>query len=96
MGQGPNVVADLAVKAKLVPGSEVYVDNLFTSFPLMAEMSARGIGLTGTMRQNCLHSVPIRKKKWEDRPSRSCLLPWCLGMGWGPGPAHVPGHGRRG
>ena len=46
MGQGPNVVVDLVDNAKLVPGSEVYVDNLFTSFPLMREMSTREIGIT--------------------------------------------------
>ena len=63
MGQGPNVVVDLVKKAKLVPGSEVYVDNLFTSFPLSREMSDREIGITGTMRQNRLNKVPIHKKK---------------------------------
>ena len=41
MGQGPNMVVDLVEKAKLVPRSEVYVDNLFTSFPLMRKMSGR-------------------------------------------------------
>ena len=38
-GAGPNLVVDLVEKAGLVLGSEVYVDNLFTSFPLLAEMS---------------------------------------------------------
>ena len=46
MGQGPNIVVDLVEKARLVKGSEVYVDNLFTSFPLMREMSTREIGIT--------------------------------------------------
>ena len=67
MGQGPNVVLDLVRKAKLVPGSEVYTDNLFTSFPLLRAMSDMGIGLTGTVRQNRLHQVPLPKKKDLDK-----------------------------
>jgi hypothetical protein len=63
LGQGPNVVLDLTKKAALVRGSEVYVDNLFTSFPLLDQMSGMGIGLTGTIRQNRLHRVPLTKKK---------------------------------
>ena len=63
MGQGPNVVVDLVEKAGLVKWSEVYVDNLFTSFPLLREMSARGIGCTGTIWQNRLNKVPLPKKK---------------------------------
>ena len=57
------MVVDLVEKAKLVPGSEVYVDNLFMSFPLMREMSGREIGITGMMRQNRLNKVPVRKRK---------------------------------
>ena len=49
MGQGPNIVVDLVLKGGLVLGSEVYTDNLFTSFPLLKDMSDREIGLTGTM-----------------------------------------------
>ena len=47
----------------MVPGSRVYVDNLFTSFPLLQKMSEMGLGLTGTIRQNRLHRVPITGKK---------------------------------
>ena len=63
LGQGPNVVLDLTRKAGLVPGSQVFVDNLFTSFPLLAQMSTMGIGCTGTVRQNRLHKVPLPSKK---------------------------------
>jgi hypothetical protein len=52
LGQGPNVVLDLVQKAKLAPGSEVFFDNLFTSFPLLEKLSEMGIGGTGTVRQN--------------------------------------------
>lgn len=63
LGQGPNVVIDLVTKAKLREGSEVFMDNLFTSFPLLERLSEMGIGGTGTVRQNRLHKVPIIKKK---------------------------------
>ena len=39
LGQGPNVVLDLLGKANLAPGSEVFFDNLFTSFPLLEKLS---------------------------------------------------------
>jgi hypothetical protein len=43
LGQGPNVVLDLATKAKLPEGSEIFMDNLFTSFPLLEKLSEMGI-----------------------------------------------------
>ena len=39
LGQGPNVVLDLLGKANLAPGSKVFFDNLFTSFPLLEKLS---------------------------------------------------------
>lgn len=63
LGQGPNVVLDLIEKGRLIPGSEVYFDNLFTSFPLLEKMSEKGIGGTGTIRQNRLHRTNIISKK---------------------------------
>jgi len=63
LGQGPNVVLDLVTKAHLAPGSEIFVDNLFTSFSLLDKLSEQGIGLTGTVRANRLHKVPIIQKK---------------------------------
>lgn len=69
LGQGPNVVLDLVAKAEVQAGSEVYVDNLFTSFPLLDKMSERGIALTGTVRQNRLHKVPIIQKKELEKKS---------------------------
>ena len=45
------------------PGSEVYFDNLFTSFPLLEELSLRQTAGTGTVRQNRLNKIPIKSKK---------------------------------
>jgi hypothetical protein len=66
-GQGPNIVLDLVRKANLSPGCEVYFDNLFTSFPLLEELSKMGLAGTGTVRQNRLKKVPITTKKEIDK-----------------------------
>ena len=63
LGQGPNIVLQLAEKASLVPGEEIFFDKLFTSFDLLERLSERGLGGTGTVRQNRLNRVPIVKKK---------------------------------
>lgn len=63
LGQGPNVVLGLVGQAKLSPGSMLFFDNLFTSFPLLEKLSDQGMAGTGTMRQNRLHKVPIMAKK---------------------------------
>jgi hypothetical protein len=52
LGQGPNVFLQLLEKASLLPGSDLFFDNLFTSFPLLDNLSARNIAGTGTLRQN--------------------------------------------
>lgn len=63
LGQGPNVVLELIEKAGLTAGSELFFDNLFTSFPLLTRLSEMEIAGTGTVRQNRLHRVPIASKK---------------------------------
>jgi hypothetical protein len=63
LGQGPNVVLDLVQKVGLQPGTEVFFDNLFTSFPLLDKLSQMGVAGTGTVRQNRLQKVPIPSKK---------------------------------
>ncbi len=50
--EGPNIILQLLEKASLLPGSELFFDNLFTSFPLLDNLSARNIADTGTVRQN--------------------------------------------
>ena len=57
------MVLDLVQKAHLPVGSEVFFDNLFTTFPLLDKLSEKGIAGTGTVRQNRLHKVPIASKK---------------------------------
>ena len=63
LGQGPDVVLGLIELGGVAGGAQVYFDNLFCSIPLLDEMSKRGIGGTGTMRQNRLGPVPLPKKK---------------------------------
>lgn len=52
LGQGPNVVLGLADQFGLIPGTKVFVDNLFTSMDLLDHMGDRELGITGTLRQN--------------------------------------------
>ncbi|XP_070762803.1 piggyBac transposable element-derived protein 3-like [Enoplosus armatus] len=58
LGQGPSVVLGLGKKAEVPPGVKFYHDNLFTTLSLV-EMTLRGYGSCGTMRQNQLHNVPF-------------------------------------
>ena len=67
LGQGPNTVLQLAENAGLVPGEELFFDNLFTSFDLLEKLSEKGLGGTGTVRQNRLNQVPIVKKKMLEK-----------------------------
>ena len=69
LGQGPNTVLQLAKNAGLVPGEELFFDNLFTSFDLLEQLSENGLGGTGTVRQNRLNRVPIAKKKDIEKKS---------------------------
>ncbi|XP_018553228.2 piggyBac transposable element-derived protein 3-like [Lates calcarifer] len=59
LGQGPSVVLGLAEKAQVPPGVKFYHDNLFTTLSLVDEMTLRGYGSCGTMRQTQLHNVPF-------------------------------------
>lgn len=49
----------LAEKAEVPPGVKFYHDNLFTTLSLVDEMTLRGYGSCGTMRQTQLHNVPF-------------------------------------
>ena len=88
LGQGPNVVLSLVKKAELDAGSEVYFDNLFTSFPLLNRLSTMKIAGTGTVRMNRLFRVPIMKKKEFEKKDvkRGAIDVWYKGdiclSGW--------------
>ena len=51
-GQGADGVLGLVKKCQLRQGHHVTFDNLFTSLPLLDQLSAAGIGGTGTAREN--------------------------------------------
>lgn len=76
LGQGPNVVMNLAQKAGVQRGSMIYFDNLFTSFPLLQELSSLGIGGTGTLRKNRLYHVPLPDAATVEKMERGaqCLF----------------------
>ena len=63
MGQGPDVVMGLVVKADPSPGSRIYFDNLFTSVPLLECLSERGLGGTGTVTQARMKAIPLPNRK---------------------------------
>ena len=67
LGQGPNVVLGLAEKFGLPPGCKIYCDNLFTSLDLLDHMGDRQWGVTGTLRQNRLHNIPLDNKKQVEK-----------------------------
>ncbi|KAK8387206.1 hypothetical protein O3P69_018089 [Scylla paramamosain] len=70
LGQGPNVVYGLVEDAKLVAGSKVVCDNLFTSLDLLDNMSKKGIGVIGTMRQNKLCNISLPSKQQAKKMRR--------------------------
>ena len=51
-GQGGDIVLGLVGKCKLRAGHEISFDNLFTGLPLLDQLSAIGIGGTGTVWEN--------------------------------------------
>ena len=61
LGQGLNVVFGLADQFGLKEGTKVACDNLFTNFYLLNHFTDRGLGVVGTVRQNRLVGVPLRR-----------------------------------
>ena len=49
-------------KCEVKAGSVVTFDNLFTSLPLLDELTELGIGASGTLRQNRFHGAPVVNK----------------------------------
>ena len=73
-GQGYDVVLGLLNKSNVPSGKCIYFDNLFTSFSLLDELTNKGIGGYGTMRENRLGGVPITiKKVFEKLPRGTCV-----------------------
>ena len=58
LGQGADGVLGLIEKCKVKAGSAATFDNLFTSLPLLDELTELGIGALGTLRQNRFHWRP--------------------------------------
>ncbi|KAL0892761.1 hypothetical protein ABMA27_014467 [Loxostege sticticalis] len=62
LGVGASVVLDLV--AKLPPGSySLYMDNFFTSLPLLDELKRIGHDATGTIRANRVENAPLKDTK---------------------------------
>jgi len=70
LGQGPNVVLGLVEEYGPLPGTKVYVDNLFTSMDLLDAMGDKQLGLTGTLCLNRLHGIPLPTKKESSKLKR--------------------------
>ena len=62
-GQGFDVVTGLCDKCSVGPGHYIFFDNLFTLLTLFDNLSERGIGGCGTLRENRLEKAPFTDKK---------------------------------
>ena len=63
LGQGADVVLGLIDKCEIPKGTHVVMDNLFTSIPLLKELSKRGIAAPGTLRENRQKNAPLTSKE---------------------------------
>ncbi|GBN23920.1 PiggyBac transposable element-derived protein 2 [Araneus ventricosus] len=70
LDQGPDVVLGLMNKVHAREGNHVVMDKLFTSIPLLNELSKKGIAGTGTIRENRLENAPLPPKKSMKKTSR--------------------------
>ena len=69
LGQGPDVL-DLVEKTNVKAGSTITCDNLFTSLPLLDELTKLFIAGLGTIRENRLQGTPILKKMQVQKKKR--------------------------
>ena len=86
LGHGPDVVAGIVEVGKVLPGTRMLFDNLFTSVPLLQHLASLGISGTGTMRQNRTFSIPIPNKlavqklergsSYQVFSSEVCVIGW--------------------
>ncbi len=79
LGQGPNVLLSLALRFKLLQGTKVYVDNLFTSMDLLDNVGDRQWGVTGTLRQNQIIGIllPARKEAMKSMKRGEAKAVYC-------------------
>ena len=63
-------MSGLIEKCEIKTGSTVTFDNLFTSLPLLDELTDLGIGGLGTLRQNHFNGVPVANKTTLAKKSR--------------------------
>ena len=62
LGQGADAVLGLIEKCEVKVGSAVAFDNLFTSLPLLDELTELGIGARATLQQNHFHGARVANK----------------------------------
>ena len=72
MGQGADVVTGLLDKCSVSSGT-LYFDNLFISLELLDELTRRGIGGCGTVRENRLRGIPFSEKRVFERKERGAM-----------------------
>ncbi|XP_060788387.1 piggyBac transposable element-derived protein 3-like [Neoarius graeffei] len=63
LGQGLSVILGLADQGEVPQGCKFHHDNLFTSLALLDDMTKRGYGSCGRMRENRLFNVPFKLKR---------------------------------
>lgn len=73
LGQGADVVLGLVEASEVGPGHELFFDNLFTSVDLLDVLDARGIGATGTLRENRRSGAPLPSRRDMDKTSRGTV-----------------------
>ena len=72
LGQGTDVVLGLIEICLVKDGSTVAFDNLFTSLPLLDELTELGIGALVTLWQNRFHGNPVvNNTKLAKKPRES-------------------------
>ena len=69
-GMGRDVVVGLAEKASVQQGHYLFFDNLFTSLNLLDELTEKGIGGCGTIRDNRMEGAPFTNKKSFEKTKR--------------------------
>ncbi|KAF0297800.1 PiggyBac transposable element-derived protein 3 [Amphibalanus amphitrite] len=73
LGQGADVVLGLVEACQVGPGHELFFDNLFTSVDLLEVLDARGIGATGTLRENRRGGAPLPSKREMGKKNRGTV-----------------------